>query len=78
MQDYELEQAREAIPPLVDRISREGGEPISVSQLVDTLGHEGIGEEAARVALWYLIDRGAIEFTSDWRVRPRYDEVPVQ
>lgn len=77
MQDHELEYAREAIPPLVDRVSREGGEPLSVPQLVDALGRDGIGEEAARLAMWYLIDRGAIEFTSDWRVQPRRDEVPA-
>lgn len=77
MQDHELEHAREAIPPLVDRVSRESGEPISIPQLVDALGREGIGEEAARLAMWYLIDRGAIEFTSDWRVQPCHDEVPA-
>jgi|GEM_PF-3513353 len=78
MQDHELEQARDAIPPLLDRIWGEGGGSISVTQLVDILRHEGIGEEAARLAMWYLIDRGGIELTSDWRVRPRRDEVPAQ
>jgi len=78
MQDQELEQARDAIPPLLDRIRGEGGGSLSVTQLVDVLRREGIGEEAARLAMWYLIDRGAIELTSDWRVRPRRDEVPAQ
>jgi len=78
MQDQELEQARDAIPPLLDRIRGEGGGSLSVTQLVDVLRREGIGEEAARLAMWYLIDRGAIELTSDWRVRPLCGKVPAQ
>jgi hypothetical protein len=78
MQDDELEKARKAIPLLVDRNSREGRGPLAVAELVDLLRGQGIEEEAARLTMWYLIDRGAIEFTSDWRVEPRRDEVPAQ
>ena len=55
MEDYELQKAREAIPALLDQISREGDVAVTVSQVVDKLKPQGIGEEAARLALWYLV-----------------------
>lgn len=78
MHDHELEKALDAIPPLLSRISQKGETSVSFPQLVDMLGPEAIGEEAVRLAMWYLIDRGAIELTSDWRVRPLKDEVSAQ
>lgn len=78
MQDHELARARDAIPPLLDSVLRDGGDPLSAPQLVDALRGEGIGEEAVRLAMWYLIDHGAIELMPDWRVRPRHVEVSVQ
>lgn len=75
MQDQELEQAQEAIPAVLDRNARQGHGPLSTPELVKALQEQGIDEEAARLAMWYLIDRGAIELTADWRVQPRQNEV---
>ena len=77
MQDQELEQAQAAIPAVLDSSAREGHGPLSTPELVKALREQGIGEEAARLAMWYLIDRGAIELTTDWRVQPRRNEVPA-
>jgi hypothetical protein len=74
MQDRELEQAQSAIPPLLARTASECGESLSVPQLVEALGPAGIGEEAVRLAAWSLVDRGAIEMTSDWRLQPRREK----
>ena len=75
MQDQELEQAQAAIPGVLDSNVRQGHGPLSTPELVIALQEQGIGEEAARLAMWYLIDRGAIELTADWRVQPRQNEV---
>ena len=71
MHDQELEQALKAIPPLLDARSHEGREPLTAPALVDALRDQGIGEEAVRLAMWYLIDQGVIDLTDDWRVQPR-------
>jgi len=75
MQDQEFERAQAAIPPVLDSNAREGQGPLSTPDLVKVLQEQGIGEEAARLAMWYLIDRGTIDLTTDWRVQPRQDEV---
>jgi hypothetical protein len=78
VEDHELKQARNAIPALLDSISAEGNPALTVSQVVERLKPQGIGEEAARLTIWYLVDRGTIEFTSDWRVRTRHSEVSAR
>ena len=74
MQDYEFERAQEAIPSVLDSSAREGQGPLSPPDLVRTLGNQGIGEEATRLAMWSLIDRGVIELTADWRVQSKRRE----
>ena len=69
MRDQELAEALIAIPPLI------GDEPLRVSQVVANLSLHNIGEEAVRLAIWYLVDQGEIEFTPDWRVHLRHTEV---
>ncbi|MDB5058362.1 MAG: hypothetical protein JWO59_1834 [Chloroflexi bacterium] len=77
MQDRELERASEIIPAVLDRATGDGHTPLSAPDLVNALQSEGIGEEAARLAMWYLIDRGVIGLTSDWRVQLRPVDVFV-
>ena len=77
MHDEELQKAQNAIPLLLDDIAGKGGAPLSAPDLVEALRSLGIDEEAVRLAMWYLIDRGSIELTPDWRVRQRVEKVPA-
>jgi hypothetical protein len=63
VEDEELARATAIIPEVL------GSAALSASDLVTALRANGVGEEATRLAMWYLIDRGAIELTANWRVR---------
>jgi hypothetical protein len=75
MQDHELKQAHAVIPVVLDSNARQGHGPLSAPELVNALQEQGIGEEATRLAMWSLIDRGAIELTADWWVQPRQNRI---
>ena len=73
MGDQELKEAQDAILSLLSKMAHDGHGPLSAPELVTELTGLGLGEEAERLAMWYLIDRHSIELTPNWRVQHRAD-----
>jgi hypothetical protein len=69
MLDQQLAYAETKIRAILETAVTEGKEHLPPRDLIQRTMEQGIGEEAARVALWDLVDQRVIEFTSDRQVR---------
>lgn len=71
MGDTEFREAVAALPGALAALGAAGDGWAGLPALAVALGERGIGEEAARLAAWYLLDRGELEIGPRWRLRAR-------
>ena len=69
MLDPRLERAEVVFRAVLEAAAAQGKEQLPTRDLIQQTMDRGIGEEAARVALWDLVDQRAVEFTPDGQVR---------
>jgi hypothetical protein len=69
MLDPRLERAEAEIRAVLETAATQGKEQLPPRVLIQQTMERGIGEEAARVALWDMVDQRAVEFTPGGQVR---------
>lgn len=70
MNDHEYRAAYALIPTLLTAT------PIGVAAVVALAAPHGIGEEATRLAVWHLTERGEISWADGWMVRTLTHDIP--